>query len=161
MAAFSGKISLKEAKLKAAKYCAYQERTQQQVRDKLYGLGCTSDETEEIISALIIDGFINEERFALTFAGGKFGLKKWGRIKIKYQLSALNISEYCINKALESIDESEYSLTLDGLVAKKWNEIKEKSHPNPAQKIINFAMQKGYEVDLIKESIERQKLFLK
>jgi len=158
MPAFSGNISLKEAKLKAAKYCAYQERTQQQVRDKLYTFGCSSDEVEEIISELILDGFINEERFALTFARGKFNLKKWGRIKIKYQLSGLNISDYCINKALEAIDESEYIHTLDLLVAKKWIEIQGKSHPNPAQKIINFAMGKGYEVDLIKESITRQRL---
>lgn len=75
-------LSPPEAKLKAARFCAYQERSQQEVRDKLYEYGLHYNDVEELLSELIVEGFINEERFARAYVRGKFKMKKWGRHKI-------------------------------------------------------------------------------
>ena len=105
-------------------YCAYQERSQQEVRDKLYELGMSKSEVEEIISDLISENFLNEERFAQQFAGGHFRIKQWGRIKIKYELKKKNVSEYCIKKALAAINMSDYFATLSKLADIKFRSLK-------------------------------------
>src|SRR4051812_72479 len=115
-----------EALIRTSSFCAYQERTQQEVRDKLYGYGLHKDMAEELISKLISENFINEERFAKTYAGGKFRIKKWGRIKIKEALKAKGISEYCIKKGLLEIDPTEYTSALLSLIEKKSEKEKEK-----------------------------------
>src|SRR5437016_5381296 len=102
-----------EALKKAYKFCAYQERSQQEVRDKLYELGLHKKDVEPIISQLVIEGFINEERFAIAYAGGKFRIKQWGRIKIRLALQQKSVSEYCINKALKEINNRDYQKTLE------------------------------------------------
>ena len=105
--------SPQEALKKAYKFCAYQERNQQEIRDKLYEWGLHKQDVEQIISQLISEGFINEERFAIAYAGGKFRIKHWGKIKIKLALKQKNISEYCINKALREINNRDYQKTLE------------------------------------------------
>ena len=146
-------LTLKEAKLKAADYCAYQERTQQQVRDKRFQYGLTVDEVEEVLTDLITEGFVNEERFAISFAGGKFRMKKWGRIKIIHHLKALHISEYCIRKGLAEIEDDDYRQTLLNLINKKREALKDPNPYHKNKKIANFLMQKGYEPELIWEMI--------
>ncbi len=79
------RIGKEQAIQRIRHYCAYQERAQQEVRDKLYELGMTMDEVEEIMSDLIAENFLNEERFALQFAGGHFRIKGWGKVKIQHQ----------------------------------------------------------------------------
>src|SRR5687767_2477337 len=105
MALSDGKqIKITDAKIglaKAQKYCAYQERCQQEVRSKLYGWGLWKEAVEGIIAELINENFINEERFAIAFAGGKFRIKKWGKTKIKLELKKRDISDYCIKQALK------------------------------------------------------------
>jgi len=81
---------------KAKNYCAYQERCHSEVKDKLYGFGLNKNETEQIISTLIEENYLNEERFAISFAGGHFRIKNWGRIKIKIALKQKKVSDYCI-----------------------------------------------------------------
>src|SRR5882757_6205956 len=80
------RITPAQARGKIQKYCAYQERSHQEVKHKLHTYGLTVDEADEIISSLITDNFLNEERFAKAFAGGKFRIKKWGRNKIEHEL---------------------------------------------------------------------------
>lgn len=145
---------LKQAKSKAAKFCAYQERTQQQVRDKLYKLGLYSDDVENILSELISEGFINEERYAKAYAGGKFRLKKWGRNKIRYELQRKGITDYCINSGLSEIDEDDYREVLSELVERnnsKWQDL-----PNfeRSVKVTRYLISRGFEVDLIKNILE-------
>src|ERR1700682_4185537 len=89
---------IKQTLIKAQAYCTYQERTQQEVRNKLYKLGLHKTDVENTIDLLISYNFLNEELFAVTFAGGKFRIKKWGRIKIKLELKKRKISDYCIRK---------------------------------------------------------------
>src|SRR3954468_25072028 len=102
---------------KIRKYCAYQERSQQEVRDKLYALGLHRREVEQIISQLVTENYLNEERFAIAYAGGKFRMKQWGRNKIKAALQQKKVSDYCIRKALNEINEKDYRKALGKLIS--------------------------------------------
>jgi len=144
------KIYTKEqAFKKAGEYCAYQERCQQEVRDKIYSWGLHQDDVESLIAQLISDGFINEERFARTFAGGKFRIKKWGRGKIKNELKAKKITDYCIRKAMEEIDEKEYLKALKAIIDKKAKETKEANLFKKANKIAAYCISRGFESDVV------------
>lgn len=139
--------------LKMQQYCVFQERSHQEVRNKLYLSGMYEEEVESIISKLIDEDFLNEERFAKAFAGGKFRIKKWGRVKIKAELKAHRVSDYCIKIALKEIDTEEYIKTLKEVLQKKGKEIKEKNVRLKQMKIVRFAMSRGFESDLIREFI--------
>lgn len=131
-------------------YCAYQERTHQEVKEKLYGFGLRKTEVEEILAGLIEDDYLNEERFACQFTGGKFRLKKWGRVKIAYELKQRQVSTYNIKRALASIDESDYTATLQKLALEKWGTLEKESPLNRLAKTMNYLLQKGYEYPLAK-----------
>ncbi|MBX9850602.1 MAG: RecX family transcriptional regulator [Cytophagaceae bacterium] len=146
-------LTFNEIYLKASSFCAYQERTQQEVRDKLYGQKVDKDVAEEVISKLIEDNFINEERFAVTYAGGKFRMKKWGRVKIKEALKQKGLSVYCIKKGMEEIEEEDYLKTLDVLLSKKNSLEKEKNIFKKKDKLSKYLLQKGYEADLVWKAI--------
>ena len=111
--------SAHEAKEKIQHYCAYQERSHQEVRNKLYEFGLHRNNVDEIISDLITNGFLNEERFAKAFAGGKFRMKKWGRTRITNALELKGVSKNCILIALKEIDENSYVGTLQQLLSEK------------------------------------------
>ncbi|MCX6230788.1 MAG: regulatory protein RecX [Bacteroidetes bacterium] len=143
-------LDKKTAILKAQQYCAYQERCQQEVRDKLYEWGLHQNDVEQIIVELIELNFINEERFAIQFAGGKFRIKKWGKLKIKNALKFKKISPYCIRKALELIDDKEYMECLHDLLKKKAARITEKNKYKRFSSIAAFAVSKGYEPELVR-----------
>jgi len=130
-------------------FCAYQERAQQEVRDKLYALGMTKDEVEEIISDLISDNFLNEARFAESFARGHFRIKAWGKQKIKYALQQKRVSPVNIKKALQSIDEHDYKKTLLSLATIKWNSLKGEKGMSRMAKTNSFLNQRGFESTLI------------
>lgn len=142
-----------EAKAKAMAYCAYQERSQQQLRDKLYEYGLTPDEVENLIAELISDNFINEERFAKAYAGGKFRIKKWGRTKIRQGLKLHKISDYCQRKGMAEIDPDDYYNTLKELISKKEAGLKEKDPFALKTKLARYAINKGYEQDLVWDAI--------
>lgn len=138
--------------LKAASYCAYQERTQDEVRQRLKDWNVWGDEAEEIISELIQENFLNEERFAKTFAGSKFRVKKWGRRKIMFELKKRKLSDYCIKAGMSEIDDEDYYETLKTLIEKKKHDYRgEENEYKLNQKIAQFAVGKGYENTLIWE----------
>ena len=139
---------MKEAKVKAGHYCAYQERTQQEVRDKLYALGLYRDEVEQTLSDLISENFVNEERFAKAYASGKFRIKQWGRRKIIYALKQKNISPYCIDKALKEIPEDEYIEVIKKLIENKRNTLTGDNFMKK-QKISSYLIGKGFESELV------------
>jgi regulatory protein len=142
-------LSNKEAKIKIYAYCAYQERTQKEARNKLYEYGLKTDEIEEIISDLISENFINEERFSITYTGGKFRIKKWGKIKIKEGLKLKGVSDYCLKVALASIDQEEYLHTLQHLLEKKEALEKEKNTFKKNEKLARYAISRGYEPEIV------------
>ena len=138
-----------EAKIKLARYCAYQERSQKEVRTRLSDLGIYGDLAEEIISELISDNYINEERFARTFIGGKFRVKKWGRNKILQAIKPYDISDYCIKKGLDEIDEQEYQNTLESVLRRKDQSLTEENLYQRRNKIAKYAISRGFEPDLV------------
>lgn len=139
---------------KAARYCAYQERCQEEVRQRLYQYGVYGDEAEEMIVFLIQENFINEERFARSFAGGKFRLKKWGRMKIRQALKRKKISEYCIRKGMEEIEENDYIEVLFRLLETKFTQIQSKDPYIKRQKLHRYALQKGYESEIVWQMVQ-------
>lgn len=125
-------------------WCAYQERCQQQVYQKLREAGLTETEANTTISRLIEEDYLNEERFARQFAGGHFRLKKWGKAKITYALKQKQISEYCIKKAMAEIDDNLYDETLMHLAQKKWASVKTTTPAQRWAKTRMYLLQKGY-----------------
>ncbi len=140
--------------IKAAAFCAYQERTQQEVRQRLSEWGYYGDEAEEIIAELIGQNYLNEERFAKAFAGGKFRVKHWGRRKIEQELKARGLSKYNIQQAMKEIDDDPYRQTLRDLIDKKREQINDDNPLVIKQKLVRFALSKGYESDLIWQMLD-------
>ncbi len=139
------RIGKEQAIQRIRHYCAYQERAQQEVRDKLYELGMTMDEVEEIMSDLIAENFLNEERFATQFAGGHFRIKGWGRVKIQHALQQKRVSSFNIKIGLKAIDEDAYLQTLQALATKKWNSLKGERGLSRMAKTQAFLHQRGFE----------------
>jgi len=138
---------------KLQRYCAYQERCHQEVRSKLISIKVYGDDLEEIISELISDNFLNEERFACAFARGRFRMKKWGRNKIKQHLKLKRISSYCLKKAMEEIDEEEYLSTLDDILRKKMEKHDDLNPLVAKDKAIQYAISRGYETSIVYDQI--------
>ena len=143
-----------QALQKLKHYCAYQERCHSEVKEKLYNLGVWKKEHDEIIASLIENGYLNEERFAIAFAGGRFRIKQWGRVKIKYELKQKQVSEYSIKKALKQIDEQEYMKSLNKLATEKYNSLKREQWLARKKKTVDYLLQKGYELNLINNVID-------
>ena len=138
-----------ECRTKAESYCAYQERSQHEVRNKLYDWGLHERDVEEIISELIQENFLNEERFAMAYTLGKFRIKGWGKIKIQQGLKLKRVPDKMIIKALKAIDPDDYITKLKHLIDKKSATVKE-SDPYKLRFLLSrYAAQKGYEQDLI------------
>ena len=147
--------SKEEALQKAKQYCAYQERCHSEVKEKLYSFGLHKNDVDELLSELISENYLNEERFAIQFAGGRFRIKQWGRIKIKYALKQKQVSEYCIKKALAAIDEKEYNRTLEKLFDQKLKTLKaEKNSFTKKRKLQDHLIQRGFETALVRKFID-------
>ncbi len=131
-------------------YCKYQERCHNEVRNKLYELGFTAFTVDEQISELIATDILNEERFAKSFARGKWRMLHWGRNKIRQQLKIRSVSEYCIKRALQEIPEGDYQNMLEQLTIKKWHELRtERSKQIKKAKVYRYLLQKGFEQELV------------
>jgi len=138
-----------EALAKIYNFCAYQERSHPEVKKRLFDYGLHTDEVDQILSRLITEGFVNEERFAKAFAGGKFRMKKWGRIKIENELSALGLSQNCINRGMKEIVDEDYTKTLQQVLEKKNMLSSEPDLFKKRNKLAQYAIGRGYEPDLV------------
>jgi regulatory protein len=148
------KYFTKEQALQKLKhYCGYQERCHSEVREKLRILGIRKSDHDEIIATLIKENYLNEEKFAVAFAGGKWRMKRWGRIKIKHELKQKQISDYCINMALKQINEEEYLSVLKNLADEKYSSLKGEQHLIRKKKTISYLIGRGYEPSLINQQI--------
>jgi regulatory protein len=146
-------LTKEQALQKLKHYCAYQERSHSEVKDKLYNLGVWKKDHDEIIATLIVENYLNEERFAIAFAGGKFRIKKWGRVKIKYELKQKQVSDYSIKKALKQIDEEEYLKTLNKLAKEKYATLKSEQYLIRKKKTMDYLIQKGFEPELANATV--------
>ena len=142
-------IDAKTARSKAEAYCAYQERSQYEVRGKLISLGMRNQELEQIILHLIETNFLNEERFAKAYAQGKLRAKGWGRNKIKQGLMFKQVSAPLIKKALQHLDEDEYLEKLKEVIERREKIITEKVAYQRNYKLTSYALSRGFEQDLI------------
>jgi regulatory protein len=148
------KLTPTDALVKIRHYCAYQERAHKEVKQKLFEYGLCSDDVDEILSRLITDGFLNEERFAKAFAGGKFRVRKWGRVKIQNELEMLGLTPRCIQRGLSEIDDQDYQKTLSLLIGKKLSETEEENIFRKKDKVARYLIGKGYEPELVWRSIK-------
>lgn len=141
---------------KAASYCAYQERTQDEVRKRLQKWEVWGDEADEIIAELISQNYLSEERFAKTYAGGKFRIKNWGKMKIKQELHRRGLSEYSIQQGMKEIPEESYQTSLKEVLIKKKAQLlrTETDKFKLKQKLVRFALGKGYESELVWKTVE-------
>ena len=145
--------TLAEAKGKLETFCAYQDRCAWEVRKKLFEKGIQGEPVERLTEELIQDGFLNEERFARSYARGKFRLKKWGKARITRELKLRQIPSEFIRKGLLEIDPEEYYETLLNLTEKKWAKTTEKDPFKKRFKVIQHLMSRGFEQDLIQEAV--------
>ncbi|GGB78960.1 recombinase RecX [Flavobacterium suaedae] len=145
--------TVQEAQQKLEHYCSYQERCHAEVVQKLKSLNMIPQAIDAIVAHLITNNFLNEERFAKSFARGKFRIKHWGKIRIVQELKIRQISKYNINSALKEIDEDEYLEAFYELSEKQWNTIKETNPTKKKKKLFDFLMRKGFESHLIYEAI--------
>ena len=148
------KLTASEVRKKIYHYCAYQERSHQEVKNKLYDLELSSSEIEEMISHLITEGYLNEERFAKAFAGGKFRIKNWGRIKIVNALEAKGLTKNCIRIGLQEINDADYRRTIELLILKKLDQTDEGNIYVKREKLATHVIQKGFEPELVWEIVK-------
>jgi regulatory protein len=114
-------------------------------------------EVNEIVSDLIQNNYLNEERFATQFAGGKFRMKHWGRKKIQYELQQKRVSPYIIKLALKALDEEDYQTTLNKLAEQKWKQLDGEHYLSRQSKTMSYLLHKGYEQSIISNIINRLK----
>ena len=151
--------------LRMRKYCALRERSIKEVSKKLFELDVLEDKALLIIEKLKQEGFLNEDRYVSAYARGKFRNKKWGKKKIEMELKKQGIAKELLQKGLSEIESADYLQVLDTLLIKKWKLIKAKTGNSdysdndlftPAmQKLLNYAMQKGFEYDLVIDRVKK------
>jgi regulatory protein len=125
-------------------WCAWSERCHYDCAQKLRQHGLNAAETDTLLARLVEENYLNEERYAVQFAGGHFRLKKWGRRKIEMALRQKQVSDYCIRKAMAQLEDEPYQQNLQKLAATKWKAAAAKT---PAQRwfaVKRHLLQKGY-----------------
>lgn len=146
--------SLKEATKKLESYCAYQERCHKEVVYKLRNMRMIPEAIDQIVVHLIDDNYLNEERFAKSYARGKFTIKKWGRKRITSELKQRDVSRFNINSALKEIDQVAYQKTFDDLAEKKLAQLTEKNPQKRRKKLADYLLYRGWESDLVYAKIK-------
>jgi regulatory protein len=150
---FKRSLTAEQAYQKIRHYCGYSERCHYEVREKLYSLGLSRKDVETLLTRLIEEDYLNEERYALLFAGGHFRQKKWGRTKIVYALRQKKVSEQNIKRALREINQEDYLSTLKQLASAKWQALKGEQYLVREARTTAFLQQKGYEIPAIQQVI--------
>ena len=151
------KLSREQALPQVKQFCVYRERCHSEVKEKLYSLGLYKNDVEQLMAQLIEENYLNEERFAKQYAGGKFRMNQWGRVKIKYALRQKQVSDYSIKKGLKEISVTDYKKTLQKLAEQKSKSLKNESNVfSKRKKLQDYLLQKGYEGELVREVISRK-----
>lgn len=151
-------MTTKEALQKLEHFCAYQDRCHDEVVSKLYALKMSADEIDIIIVKLIEDNFLNETRFACSFARGKHRIKHWGKIRIVNELKIRHISTANINLALKEISQDEYELTFNQLAQKCWSNLIEGNSLKKRKKFCDYMLRRGYESNFVYDKMKELEL---
>ncbi|PWA11728.1 regulatory protein RecX [Flavobacterium laiguense] len=146
-------FSIKDAKLKIEHFCAYQERCHEEVVSKLWSMKMNPEEIDQIIVHLIEHNFLNEARFACSFARGKHRIKHWGKIRITNELKARKIGQTLITLALKEITTEEYIATFENLAERNWKSITENNALKKRKKFCDYMLRRGFESNLIYDKV--------
>ncbi len=147
-------LTVDEVKRKLERYCVYQDRCHKEVEEKLRGYHLIPEARAFILLHLLEHNFLNEERFAKSFARGKFRIKNWGKVRITRELKYRDISAYNIKHALLEIDEEEYIAKLNNLAEKKCDSANETNVFKKRKKVFDYLNYRGYEISLINEVLD-------
>jgi regulatory protein len=147
-------FTIKEAIQKIEFFCAYQERCHDEVVAKLRTMKMDSDEIDQIMVHLLTENFLNEERFACSFARGKHRIKHWGKIRIVNELKFKKISQTLINIALKEITFEEYQETFHTLAERHWESIRETNTLKKRKKFCDYILRRGFESNLVYEKLK-------
>jgi regulatory protein len=150
--------SIKDAISKVEHYCAYQERCHEEVVSKLRSMKLDSEEIDEIIAHLIGSNFLNESRFACSFARGKHRIKHWGKIRIANELKFRKINARLISTALNEITSEEYEETFQNLAERTWENSSETNALKKRKKFCDNLLRKGFESNLVYEKVKELEL---
>lgn len=142
-------FTFEEILRKLESYCAYQDRCHQEVIQKLKTFTTSETVIDNAIVHLIENNFLNEERFACSFARGKHRIKYWGKIRITRELKLRNISKYNIDKALKEINNDEYFENFNKISERIWESISEKNPQKKKKKFCDYLLRKGFETSMI------------
>lgn len=146
-------FSIEEIKRKLERYCVYQDRCHKEIEKKLKEFTLIEEAKNQILLHLLEHDFLNEERFSKSFARGKFNIKKWGKLRIVRELKLRDISAYNIKTALKEIDQEVYLKTVFEIAQKRNDLLREEDFYKRKKKLSDFLIRKGYEYDLISETI--------
>jgi regulatory protein len=150
-------LTKEQALPQVKQFCVYRERCHSEVKEKLYSLGLYKNDVEQLMAQLIEENYLNEERFAKQYAGGKFRMNQWGRVKIKYALRQKQVSDYSIKKGLKEISESDYKKTLQKLAEQKLKTLKNESNVfSKRKKVQDYLLGKGYEGELVRTVVNKK-----
>lgn len=145
--------TVEEAQRKLEHYCSYQERCHDEVVKKLKSMNMIPQAIDVIVNHLIQNNFLNEERFACSFARGKHRIKHWGKSRIISELKARGISKYNIDRALKEIDPYEYIQVFHTIAEKQWDSVNERNLQKKKAKVMGYLMRKGFESHLVYDKI--------
>lgn len=151
-------MTINEAQQKLEHFCAYQERCHDEVIRKLYSLKMSPDEIDVIIVKLIADNFLNETRFACSYARGKLRIKQWGKIRITNELKARHITTTNITIALKEISPQEYETTFETLSQKCWDNLTERDSFKKRKKFLDYMLRRGFESHLVYDKLKELEL---
>ncbi len=146
--------TVKQAIPKIEYFCAYQDRCHEEVVTKLQSMKMTSDEIDSILAHLIGENFLNEERFACSFARGKHRIKQWGKIRIVNELKFRKINQTLITIALKEFSAEEYADTFEKLAEKHWESIRETNLQKKKKKFADYLLRKGFESNLVFDKLK-------
>lgn len=146
--------TLKEAIQKIEHFCSYQERCHEDIATKLRSMKMNPDEIDTILVHLITENFLNEERFACSFARGKHRIKHWGKIRITNELRYKKITQTLIHKALQEITPEEYLNTFHTLAERQWDSIQETNTLKKQKKWCDYLLRKGFESNLVYDKLK-------
>ena len=135
-------------------YCRYQQRCESEIKDKLFELGINKKDHDALVNELVKENCVSDDRFAQAFVRGRFKLKQWGRRKIQKGLKEKRVSDEIALKALDQINKKEYLAVLNKLAKERHASLKNEQYLVRKKKTMDYLMQKGYEVDLIKEVVK-------
>jgi len=143
-----------EAYLRLAALCAQAEHCEQEMRDKMRRWGLDEAAQDKVVERLTKERYIDEERYARAFVKDKIRYNKWGRRKVQQALWMKHISDDIQQQVLDEIDEKEYLDVLRPLLKQKRKSIKAESDYELNQKLVRFALSRGFGFDIIRQCMD-------